>query len=640
MSGKRYYITTPIYYVNARPHIGTALTTLAADVTARYKKMRGFDVMFLTGTDENAPKVAEAAEKAGQATQQFVDEVAQEFQTIWQGLGIRYDDFIRTTEERHKRVVAEVFRRLQAKGDIYTDDYEGWYCVSCETFWRATEVEEGLCPNPECRRAVSWVTESNYFFRLSAYADRIKDYILAHPDFIRPEARRNEVLRFIESGLRDACITRANSGWGVPVPGDESKVVYVWFDALINYLSATGWPDAWDENKTSDLWPPDVQWMGKDILVRFHATLWPAMLMSLGLPLPQVLVGHGWMMIGGEKISKSKGNTVEPVQLARELAERAGCTQELAVDAVRHYMAREMPFASDALFTMESFDTRYNTELANDLGNAVHRSVSMTHRYLDGQVPDAAADPTFVKAAMERVKEYEQAMDAFLLDKGVEATFGLVSQLNRYIDEMAPWSLAKNGDAVALRAVMRTMLESCRVIAALCEPVMPSAAAHIRSQIGYAEAAGWNETQRFDLLQPGTKLPEPRPAFPRLQTKEPVQAPEAQSKPALAEISIEEFAKVELRVADIVTCEKVEGSDKLLKMTVRVGEEERSLVAGIAEAYAPTDLVGKQIVIVANLKPAKVRGVLSQGMLLAADGETGPVLLAPSAPTPSGAKVH
>jgi len=631
---KRFYVTTPIYYVNAKPHIGTALTTLAADITTRYERMRGREVMFLTGTDENGPKVKDAAEKAGVTPQQFVDDVSAEFQSIWHGLDIQYDDFIRTTEPRHVNVVQEVFRRLLDKGDVYLGEYEGWYCVSCETFWRPTEVEDGLCPNPECRRPVQWVKERNYFFKLSAYGDKLEEHITNNPRFILPEIRRNEVLRFIESGLRDACITRASNGWGVTVPGDENLVVYVWFDALINYLAATGWP----ETEGGDLWPPDAQWMGKDILVRFHATLWPAMLMGLGLPLPETLVGHGWMTFGGEKISKSKGNVVEPVQLAKELTERAGCTSDMAVDAVRYYMAREMPFASDTMFTHDAFDNRYNTDLANDLGNAVHRTTSMTHKFVEGMVPDADFDATFASILAKSVTGFQKAMEDYRIDLAVAATFEAVSALNRYIDEMAPWGLAKQGDTIALNSVMRTMLETCRLFGTLIRPVMPSASDYVFNSLGFSTKGIWEEASQFDLLRPGTKIPEPSPAFPRLQPKVAEEA--VKEEPKTPPIKIDDFRKVELRVADVLAAERVDGSDKLLKLSIRVGHEERSLVAGIASVYSPEEMVGKQIVVVANLEPAKIRGVVSQGMLLAADGENGPIVLTPSAPAPSGASVH
>lgn len=631
---KRFYVTTPIYYVNAKPHIGTALTTLAADVTTRYQRMRGREAMFLTGTDENGPKVAEAAAREGKTPQQFVNDISDEFERIWRGIDVQYDDFIRTTQPRHTKVVQEVFRRLRESGDIYEGNYEGWYCVSCETFWRPQEVEDGLCPNDECRRTVQWVTETNFFFKLSAYAERLTAHINANPRFIMPDIRRNEVLRFIESGLRDACISRANNGWGVAVPEDESKVVYVWFDALINYLAATGWP----ETEAGDLWPPDVQWMGKDILVRFHATLWPAMLMGLGLPLPETLVGHGWMTFGGEKISKSKGNVVEPVQLAKELAERSGCAPALAVDAVRYYMAREMPFASDSTFTPEAFDGRYNTDLANDLGNAIHRSISMAHKFVGGAVPDAEFDATLGETLRQKIAAYEAAMGEYRLDQALTAAFEAVVALNKYIDEMAPWSLAKAGDSVALSAVMRSMLETGRILGTLVQPFMPTAQKGIHAALAFDSTGKWDEALSLSLLRAGTALPEPAPLFPRLQPK--VTEPEVAETAPTPAISIDDFRKVELRVADVLTAERVEGSDKLLKLTIKVGDEERSLAAGIAEAYAPDQLIGKQIVIVANLQPAKIRGILSQGMLLAADGEGGPIVLTPSAPAPSGAAVH
>jgi methionyl-tRNA synthetase len=641
---KRYTITTPIYYVNSVPHIGTALTTFASDVTARYQKMRGREVFFLTGTDENGLKVKEAAEKAGKDPQTFVDEISAEFQKIWPGMYIEYDDFIRTTEPRHKQAVQEFFRILQEKGYIYTGKYEGWYDVSTETFYKEADLVDGKSPDGN---EVRWVQEDNYFFRMSAFEAPLLDHIETHPEFILPESRKNEVVSFIKQGLRDVCISRQNQGWGIPVPGDPKQVVYVWFDALINYVAATGWPAAgWE-----DRWPAEVEWMGKDILTRFHATLWPAMLMGVGLPLPETLVGHGWLLMGAEKISKSKGNVVAPLELAGQLAERSGCAHEVAVDAVRYYMASVMPYEQDAVFTPEDFDLKYNTHLANDLGNALNRSLAMSHKFVAGVIPGGTVEPDAAQAVAKAKAAFEDAMKQFRIDHAAEAAMGLVRFLNKYIDTRAPWALAKAEDP-ALPAVLRSMLLSLRTAEGLVRPIMPKTADAIAAQLGLPPLRTWDELGTEGTLPEGTPLQQPQPIFPRLDTKKnqaPVKKEQkpVETKPVAPnpepvndQISIEDFMKVQLRVARVVEAEPIEGADKLLKLQIMIGEEKRQLVAGIRKDYTPEELIGRQIVVVVNLKPAKLRGVESQGMLLAVTKEDGgAILLQPESEAPEGGKI-
>jgi methionyl-tRNA synthetase len=637
---KRYYITTPIYYVNSVPHIGTTLTTLISDVTARYEKMRGREVTFLTGTDENGLKVKEAALAAGKQPMEFVDEISETFKEIFGGMNIRYDDFIRTTEPRHFVTVQEVFRRLQAKGYIYTGKYEGWYDVSSETFFKEADLVDGKSPDGN---EVRWVEEENYFFKLSAFEKPLLDHIQNHPNFILPEARRNEVISYIKQGLRDASISRANDGWGVPIPGDEKRVVYVWFDALINYLSATGWPEkGWE-----DYWPADVEFMGKDILTRFHATLWPGILMGLDLPLPTTLVGHAWLLLGQEKISKSKGNVVRPLELADELVAVSGCEQPIAVDAVRYYMASSLPFENDTTFTHDEFYKRYNSDLANDLGNALNRSLAMAHKFVGGKMPAAAIEKEAIAAAEEAKSNYQKAMDGFRIDHAADAAWGLVRFLNKYIDTRAPWALAKAQDP-AVENVLASMLFCLHTVEGLIRPILPSTANAIADQLGTAPTTSWEGSE----FAPGTELKQPKPIFPRIdltkmQTQNPEPEPPEQdaSVPAVAvqpeQITIEDFQKIQLRVGRVLEAEPVEGAIKLLKLQVMLGSEKRQIVAGIAANYSPIDLIGRQVIIVANLKPAKLRGVESQGMLLAAvDENNGAILLQPEKEAPDGGLVR
>lgn len=610
--------------------------------------MRGEDVCFLTGTDENATKVLEAAQAAGRDPQEFVDEVAHKFVETWDFLNIKYDIFMRTTEERHHKVVQELFAILKDKGYVYIDKYEGWYDVSAETFVRESDLVDGKSPDGnEVRR----VSEENYFFKLSAFGDQLLAHIAANPTFLLPESRKNEVVSFITSGLRDMCITRQNMGWGIPVPGDDSKVIYVWFEALINYLAATGWPNAgWD-----DLWPADVHWMGKEIFTRFHATLWPAMLMGAGLPLPKTIIAHGWFTFGGEKISKSKaGGLVTPQQLSAHLVEVSGCAPEIAIDAVRYSLAALLPYEGDTNYSFEEVERRYNSDLANDLGNALNRSLTMAQKFVGGVIPEADPSADVLREVKVAKDEYEAMIDSFRWDQAVDRAIAVVRFLNKYIDTAAPWAMAKNNDP-ALPSVIRGMLLCLRTAEGLIRPIMPTAADAIAAQLGLPGLINWTEISEVSSVPAGGALGQPQPIFPRIDLKKTMEPKQETPTPAptpnptpieagtteSAEITIADFAKVELRVARVLEAEEIEGSDKLLKLQLIIGEERRQVVAGIKVNYKPEDLVGRQVVMVFNLKPAKLRGVESQGMLLAAvDENGGAILLQPEKEAPEGSLVR
>lgn len=649
---KRYYVTTPIYYVNSVPHIGTTLTTVVSDICIRYRKMRGEETFFLTGTDENGTKVMEAAQRHGKSTMEFVDSISQAFRDVFQAMHIECDDFIRTTEPRHRAAVQHFFTILRDAGHVYLSKYEGWYDVSSETFYKEADLVEGKSPDGN---EVRWVEEENWFFRLSAFEQPLLDHIAANPRFLLPETRKNEVVSFVKQGLRDMCISRKNPGWGIEVPGDSERIFYVWFDALISYIAATGWPDGdW-----ASTWPADVHWMAKEIFTRFHATLWPAMLMGAGLPLPTTVIAHGWFTFGDMKMSKSKGNIIAPLELTDELIEKTGCEREVAIDAVRFALARLLPAEGDTNFTRAEVDKLYNADLANDLGNALNRSLSMAHKFVGGVVPNAAVEPAMMATVTEAVKRFEEAMDLLRLDKAVDAACNMVRALNKYIDDRAPWALAKN-DSPELGGVIRSMLYCLRVAEGLFRPVMPLAMNHVAAQLGLSPLTNMNLSDPDLILPAGTVLQTPQPLFPRIDPKKAAEmtaamnetpapqpevkpAPVAAATPAPAEaeaIGIEDFAKVQLRVARILEAEPIEGSDKLLKLQVVIGEERRQVVAGIKANYEPMDLIGRQIVVVYNLKPAKLRGVESQGMLLAATSEDGgAILLQPDREAPEGARV-
>lgn len=649
---KRFLITTPIYYVNSVPHVGHALTMLVCDAEARWHRMKGEEVLFVTGTDENGLKVKEAAEAKGKDPHAFVDEISKGFLDCWDSLNFSYDDFIRTTEPRHAKAVQALFTILKDKGYVYQDTYEGWYDVSSETFVREADLVDGKSPDGN---EVRMVKEDNWFFRLSAFGDRLLEWINSRPDVLLPESRRNEVISFINQGLRDICISRSNPGWGIPVPGDEGKVVYVWFDALINYVAATGWPDqeGWDNT-----WPADVHWMAKEIFTRFHATLWPAMLMAADLPLPGTVIAHGWFTFGDSKMSKSKGNVIAPAELRDHFVEVAGCTPELAVDAVRFSLARSLPYEGDSNFTYDEVHKHYNSDLANDLGNALNRTLSMAHKFVGGAVPEGGLEAEADKAVKTAIQKTAAGFAAHRVDLAAEAALDLIRWLNKYVDVRAPWNLAKNNDP-SLPSVIKSMLFALRTAEGLLAPILPTACAKMAEQMGLAPLTTWDEVGTEASLPAGTKLQSPSPLFPRIDLKKlaadaqaaaaaaPKEEKKVEKKPSKpkfeppAEIEFMDFAKVSLKVARIIEAEPLEGSEKLVKLQVAIGDEKRQILAGIKKSYAPVDLIGRQVIVVANLKPAKLMGHESQGMLLAADDVDGsPILLEPDREAPEGTSVH
>jgi methionyl-tRNA synthetase len=629
----RWYITTPIYYPSDNLHIGHAYTTVAADALARYHRLRGDDVWFVTGTDEHGQKIARLAEAQGLTPKAMVDGIVAGIRELWQVLHISYDDFIRTTEPRHERVVQQIFARLKEQGDIYKGQYEGWYCVPCETFWPESKLVDGRCP--DCGRPVERVREESYFLRLSAYQDRLLEHFRRHPEFVQPESRLHEMVSFVEQGLEDLSVSRKGLSWGIPVPGDPDHTVYVWFDALINYLTAAGYPD--DTARMDAVWPPDVQLVGKEI-VRFHTVIWPVMLMALGLPLPTRVFGHGWLLLGDTKMSKSRGNVVDP----RELVNRYG------LDAVRYYLLREVPFGADGSYTEDALILRTNVDLANDLGNLLHRTVAMIGRFNDGYVPPyrpGLEAPSLQAEAEAVVAEVEEAMAGLELNRALGAVQRLVRAANKYIEERQPWTLSREpGARMLLDDVLYNLAEALRVVSVLLTPFMIETPSRLRRQLGITTAvAGWAET-RWGLMPVGHRVEPGSPLFPRLEVaaeSEPSAAatptPAAPGEHAL--ITLEDFQRLDLRVGTVEACEPVVGTDRLLKLSVNLGNERRTVVSGIAQHYAPEDLVGRQVVLVANLKPAKLRGIVSQGMILAASANGGLAVVGPWAPMPDGSRV-
>jgi len=646
----KFYITTPIYYVNDDPTVGSAYSTIAADVLARYHRLRGDDVLFVTGVDENALKVARAAEQKGYRPKEYVDLMADRFRQQWQSLAITYDDFIQTTEERHRRAVQTFIQRLFDSGDLYLDKYEGWYCLSDETYFAESELVAGRCPNPECGRPVERLSENSYFFRLSQYADRLLDHIKRNPDFLRPEFRKNEVLSFIRGGLRDVCVSR-RSTWGISLPPSipeaEGMVVYVWADALINYLTCVGYPD--DEQRFARYWPADVHVLGKDIFVRFHATLWPAMLMAIGLPLPRCVVAHGYWTLGGQKISKSRGGRVpRPGPVLDTIIEETGATMRRAVDALRYYILREVPFGQDGEFSGEALLGRYANDLANDLGNLLNRVLPMIARYRGGCMPPPCPpDPELLAAAQAAADGWEGAADNLDFSAGLRAIWVFLGVANRFVDQQAAWSLAKQGDEAGLDRVLYSAAEAVRMAAVLVAPVMPDTADEIERQLGLVGwQRRWEQARQWGLLPEGQPIGDPSPIFPRAQS--PKASKTAASRRArgqtmkLEAVSIKEFQKLDLRVGEVLAAEPVPGADKLLKLSVDIGGETRTMVAGIALSYHPEELIGKRVVVVANLEPATIRGVRSEGMLLAGwikGDDQSITLVMPERPLPKGSKV-
>jgi methionyl-tRNA synthetase len=644
---KTFYLTTPIYYPSGNLHIGHAYTTVAGDAMARYKRMRGYDVMFLTGTDEHGQKIQRKAEEKGITPQQYVDEIVSGIQDLWSKLDISYDDFIRTTQDRHKQVVEKIFARLVEQGDIYLDQYEGWYCTPCESFYTDRQLENGNCP--DCSRAVEKVKEESYFFRMGKYADRLLKYYEENPQFIQPESRKNEMINnFIKPGLEDLAVSRTTFDWGVKVPGDPKHVIYVWVDALSNYITALGYGTE-DESKYLNYWPADVHLVGKEI-VRFHTIYWPIMLMALDLPLPKKVFAHGWLLMKDGKMSKSKGNVVDPVTLI----DRYG------LDALRYYLLREVPFGADGVFTPEGFVERVNFDLANDLGNLLNRTVAMINRYFEGGIPaysgsEGEFDKQLLEASRETVKKYEEAMENMEFSVALTAVWQLVSRTNKYIDETQPWVLAKDEDKKEeLGNVMAHLAESLRQTAILLQPFLTRTPAKIFEQLNVTgeKLTSWESLEAFGRIPEGTKVKKGEPIFPRLEMEEEVAyikekmqgsapaEPEKPEKPeTMPEILIDDFMKVELRVAEVIHCEPVPKADKLLKLQLDLGYEKRQVVSGIAQHYKPEELVGRKVICVTNLKPVKLRGQLSEGMILAGsqDGKLSLATVAESLPL--GARV-
>jgi methionyl-tRNA synthetase len=621
MSDPRFYITTPIYYVNDRPHIGHAYTTVLADVLARYHRLLGEDTFFLTGTDEHGQKVEQAARDAGITPQEHVDRTVVPFKELWARLGIAHDHFIRTTDAEHKRVVQRTLTTLREKGEVYKDSYDGWYCVGCERFYTEKELVEGRCPKAECRREVERIEETNYFFRMSKYQDWLVRYIEDHPRFIQPDFRRNETLGFLRRPLSDLCITRPKErlSWGIELPFDTDYVTYVWFDALINYLTGAGYLE--DPSRFEKWWPASVHLIGKDILTT-HTVYWPTMLRAMDLPLPQTIYAHGWWLSGESKMSKSAGNVVDPM----DMLERCGA------DAFRYYVVAAMTMGQDASFTEESFTNRFNADLANDLGNLLSRIVDMTLRFADGRMPDGAGTGPGEGEGAELWRTVQEAADGMAaavaglrLEQGVARALEAVRAINRYLERRQPWSQAKQADTRPLAVTLYTAAESLRVVSGLLHPVMPEKMGALRQALGTPTAEPVPEDlNRWGVLVPGTPLRRVRALFPRTKpegprSKQPCPKPSAARQPeAAALIAVEEFARVDLRTAKVLKAEPVPGTSKLLRLEIMVGSERRQIVAGIAQHYTPESLIGVTIVVVANLKPATIRGLQSEGMLLAA----------------------
>ena len=657
MAKKPYYITTPIYYPSDKLHIGHSYCTVATDTLARLKRLQGYDVMFLTGTDEHGQKIELKAKEKGVTPKQYVDNIVDGIHKLWDLMNISNDRFIRTTDDYHEESVKKIFKKLYEQGDIYKGVYRGKYCTPCEAFWTESQLVDGKCP--DCGREVIDAEEEAYFFKLSAYAKRLEKFYEENPKFMEPQSRLNEMINnFIKPGLDDLCVSRTSFTWGIPVEFDPKHVVYVWVDALSNYITALGYMNE-KYNEFDKFWPADVHIVGKEIM-RFHAIIWPALLMALDLPLPKKVYGHGWLLQDGGKMSKSKGNVVDPVILC----ERYG------VDAIRYFLVREFPFGSDGVFSNEALIQRINSDLANDLGNLVSRTTAMTIKYFGGTLPtereaDNALDDGFINELKALRDSYEKHFDEYAIQSAIIDVFKLVARANKYVDETAPWVLGKDESKKArLATVLYNLLEAIRIFATLLSPVIPASCEKIAQQIGAkAEHLTWENANKFGVLPLDVTVEKGDTLFPRIDVKKELEELEKEDKKNKSEaekidkkeskkqekqegapaglIDIDDFGKVSLNVCEIISCEKVEKADKLLKLMVNDGIRERQIVSGIAKWYNPDELIGKKVVVVTNLKPAKLRGILSEGMILAADKSADDVkVIFVDTDIPNGAKIR
>lgn len=635
---QKFYITTPIYYPSGKWHLGTCYTTVVCDALARFKRMQDFDVFYLTGTDEHGQKIEKVAKAAGVPTKEYVDKQVDSLIKIWDLLKISYDKFIRTTEKYHEDAVKKIFQKLYDKGDIYKSEYEGWYCTPCEAFWTKTQLKDGKCP--DCGREVELTKESSYFFRLSKYQDRLIELIENNPDFLQPKSRQNEMLNnFLKPGLQDLAVSRTSFKWGVEVPFDSEHIIYVWIDALSNYITALGYLSE-DDSLFQKFWPADVHMMGKEI-IRFHSIIWPALLMALDVPVPKKVYGHGWLLFGSDKISKSKGNIIDPVILS----------ERYKVDAVRYYLLREVPFGQDGAFTNSIFLSRINSDLCNSLGNLLSRSTAMVNQYFGGILPASRESGDFdaqligqVNGLFEKVREN---IDKLLVPEALAEIWQVISRANKYIDETTPWLLAKDeAKKDRLGTVLYNLIETLRVVGTVLAPFLPDTAARVLADVGEKGVSLFEGNVVFGKLKGGEIITKSEPLFQRmnidkelaemdkiseqLADKKPEQKTEVQDAEqiqAKSEITYDDFAKLDLRTGNVLKCEKIKRSEKLLKLEVDIAGEKRTIVSGIAKSFTPEEMVGKQVVVVCNLKPAKLCGELSQGMILCSEDKDGNIIL-------------